>query len=106
MFLYRYGRFDIEDRIKPDADRTLVRQLTIIDRTPGKPAAALWFRGHFGESLKYDGPFAYTNAAGVSMTIPAGLNHTGELEARIDGTHWIVPVKVERKKTIEVRYRW
>ncbi len=105
-FLYRHGRFDIEDRIKPDADRTLVRQLTLRDRTPGKPAAALWFRGHFGESLKYDGPFAYTNDAGVSMTIQAGLNHAGEVEARIDGTHWIVPVKVERKKTIEVRYRW
>lgn len=105
-FLYRYSRFDIEDRIKPGADRTLVRQLTLIDRTPEKPAASLWFRGHFGKSLKYDRPFAYTNDAGVSMAIPAGLKHAGELEAREDGTHWIVPVKVERKKMIEVRYQW
>lgn len=105
-FLYRYGRFDIEDRIKPDADRTLVRLLTVIDRTPEKPAALLWFRGHFGKSLKYDRPFAYTNDAGVSMTLLTKLKHSGELEALEDGTHWIVPVKVERKETIEVRYRW
>lgn len=105
-FLYRYGRFDIEDRIKPGTGGTLVRRLTLIDRAPEKPAASLWFRGHFGMSLKHDGPFAYTNDAGVSMTIPSGLNQAGELEAREDGTHWIVPVKVKRKETIEVRYRW
>ena len=105
-FLYQYGRFDIEDRIKPGADRTLVRLLTLIDRTPEKPAASLWFRGHFGKSLKYDGPHSYTNDAGVSMTVSGSLKHAGELEAREDGTHWIVPVKVEGKETIEVRYQW
>jgi len=105
-FLYRYGRFDIEDRIKPDADRMLVRQLTIIDRTLDEPPATLWFRGHFGKSLKDDGPHSYTNDGGVSMTVSGGLQHAGELAAREDGTHWIVPVKVERKETIEVRYRW
>lgn len=105
-FLYRFGRFDIEDRIKPDAEKTFIRQLTIIDRMPQQPSATLWFRGHFGKSLKYDGPFAYTNDAGVSMTVLTELKHAGELEAREDGTHWIVPVKVERKETIEVRYRW
>ena len=105
-FLYRYGRFEIEDRIKPNADRTLVRRLSIIDRTPEEPPATLWFRGHFGKSLKYDGPFAYTNDAGVSMTAPKGLKHAGKLEAREHGTHWIVPVKVEQKEIIEVRYRW
>ena len=105
-FLYRYDRFDVEDRIKPDADRSLVRQLSIIDRTPEEPPATLWFRGHFGKSLKYDGPFAYTNDAGVSMAVSGSLKHAGELEVREDGTHWIFPVKVERKETIEVRYRW
>ena len=105
-FLYRFGRFDIEDRIKPEADRTLVRRLSIIDRTPEEPPATLWFRGHFGKSLKHDGPFAYTNDAGVSMTVPKGLKHAGKLEAREDGTHWIVPLKVEQKEMIEVRYQW
>lgn len=104
--LYRYGRFDIRDRIKPDAKQTLIRQLTIIDRRPQQPSATLWFRGHFGKSLKDDGVFSYTNDSGVSMTLLKGLKHAGELEAREDGTHWIVPVKVERKETIEVRYRW
>ena len=105
-FLYRYGRFDIEDRIKPDAEKTLARQLTVSDRTPDEPSGSLWFRGHFGKSLKYEGPLSYTNDAGVSMTVSKGLKNAGELEAREDGTHWIVPVKVERKETIEVRYRW
>ncbi len=105
-FLYRFGRFDIEDRISPDADRTLVRRLSINDRTPEEPPATLWFRGHFGKSLKYDGPFAYTNDAGVSMTVPKGLKHAGKLEAKEDGTHWIVPVMVEQQEMIEVRYRW
>ena len=105
-FLYRFGRFDIEDRIKADSEQTLIRQLTIIDRMPQQPSTTLWFRGHFGKSLKYDGPLAYTNDAGVSMTLLSELKHAGELEAREDGTHWIVPVKVERKETIEVRYRW
>jgi cytochrome c2 len=105
-FLYRFGRFDIEDRIKPDTKKTLIRRLTIIDRMPQQPSATLWFRGHFGKTLKYNGPFAYTNDAGVSMTLLTRLKHAGELEAREDRTHWIVPVKVERKETIEVRYRW
>jgi hypothetical protein len=84
----------------------LIRRLTVTDRTPNEPSASLWFRGHFGKSLKNDGVLAYTNDAGVSMTVTKGLEHAGELEAREDGTHWIVPVKVERKTTIEVRYRW
>ena len=105
-FLYRYGRFDIEDRIEPDEEKTLVRQLTISDRTPDQPSGSLWFRGHFGKSLKYDAPLSYSNDAGVSVTVSKGLKNAGELEAREDGTHWIVPVKVERKETIEVRYRW
>lgn len=105
-FLYRYGRFDIEDRIKPDAEKVLIRRLTISDRTPNEPTASLWFRGHFGKSLNYDGPHSYTNDAGVSMTVSGSLKHEGELAAREDGTHWIIPVKVERKETIEVRYRW
>jgi hypothetical protein len=105
-FLYRYGRFDIEDRIKPDAEKVLIRRLTISDRTPKEPPASLWFRGHFGKSLKYGGPFSYTNDAGVSMTVSGSLKYAGELAAREDGTHWIVPVKVERKEMIEVRYRW
>ena len=105
-FLYQFGRFDIEERIKPDAEKTLIRQLTITDRTPEKPPASLWFRGHSGKSLKYDALLAYTNDAGVSMTMSKNVGHAGQLEAREDGTHWIVPVKVERKKTIEVRYRW
>lgn len=105
-FLYRFGRFDIEDRIRPDADKSLVRQLTITDRTPEEKPASLWFRGHSGKSLRNVGLHACTNDAGVTMTVTQGLRHAGELEAREDGTHWIVPVKVERKKTIEVRYRW
>jgi cytochrome c2 len=105
-FLYRYGRFDIEDRIKPDTEKVLIRRLTISDRTPNEPPDSLWFRGHFGKSLKYDGPLSYTNDGGVSMTVSGSLKHEGELAAREDGTHWIVPVKVERQETIEVRYRW
>jgi hypothetical protein len=38
--------------------------------------------------------------------VPKGLKHAGKLEAKEDGTHWIVPVKVEQQEMIEVRYRW
>lgn len=105
-FLYQFDRFDIEERIKPVAENNLIRQLTITDRTPGQPSASLWFRGHSGKSLKNVGLHSYTNDVGVSMTVTKGLKNGGELNAGEDGTHWIVPVIVEPKQTIEVDYRW
>lgn len=105
-FLYRFNRFDIEDRIQVQEDASLLRTLKITDRTPDEAPAGLWFRGHFGSTLKHDGPFAYTNDAGVSMTVLKGLRHAGELEATEHGTQWIVPVEVERTSTIKVQYSW
>lgn len=103
---YRFHRFEIEDRISPAAGGGLARLLTITDRTPEEPTELILFRGHFGNSLKYDGPLSYTNDVGVSVTLKQDRGHAGELEAREDGTHWVVPLKIKRRKVIEVRYRW
>lgn len=105
-FLYRFRRFDIEDRIVAKEDASLTRVLRITDRTPGEPSADLWFRGHFGKSLTHDGRFHYTSDTGVSVKVLKGLRHAGELEARQNEIQWIVPVEVEQTSTIEVQYSW
>lgn len=106
VFLYRFGRFDIEDRIQAQKDGSLLRRLKMTDRNSGAPPAGLWFRGHSGRSLKHDGLFAYTNDAGVSVKVLKGISHAGELQAHEKGSHWIVPVEIESTKTIEVQYSW
>jgi mono/diheme cytochrome c family protein len=103
---YRFHRFEIEDCISPAIGGGLTRLLTITDRTPEEPAELLLFRGHFGKSLKHDGPLSYTNDVGVSVTLKQDRGHAGELEAREDGTHWVVPLKIKRRKVIEVHYQW
>ncbi|NQV22996.1 MAG: cytochrome oxidase [Rhodopirellula sp.] len=105
-FLSRFDRFDIDDRVKPDAERTLIRQLTITDRTPQEPPASIWFRAHFGKSLKQNSPLSYTSDAGLTVSVSNSVGDAGELQTLKDGTQLLILVKVERRKTIEVRYSW
>jgi hypothetical protein len=105
-FLYRFGRFEIEDRIQPTDDGHLIRRLTISDRTPEQTPASLWLRGHVGRTLKYESPMSYTNDAGLTVTVSQNGGHAGEVNSLEGRTEWLIPLKIERKKSIEVRYRW
>lgn len=105
-FLYRFGRFDVEDQISPDSDNGLFRQFTVRDRTPNQPSQELWFRGHSGKSLTHIAPLSYMNDAKVAVTVSQSVGHAGELQATESGKHWLIPLTVNKEKRIGVRYEW
>lgn len=105
-FLYRFGRFDIEDHIQPTDDGQLSRRLTITDRTPEQSPASLWLRGHVGRTLKYESPMSYTSDVGLTVSVSQNGERAGELNGLEGRIEWLIPLTIERKKSIEVRYRW
>lgn len=105
-FLYRYDRFEIEDRVEPDDDHSLIRRLSVTDRDPKMKPVSLWLRGHVGNTLKYNRLLNYTSDTGLEVSV-SGVDHAGELrQQESSGTEWLIPIKVDGKKVIEVRYRW
>jgi hypothetical protein len=105
-FLYRYDRFDIEDRIEPDAEGSIKRELKVINRTPKEPSPKLWFRGTTGKKVTYQKAFTYSNDAGLTTAVSESLGHLGRLRETQTGMEWIVPLDIPKEKTIEVRYQW
>lgn len=107
-FLYRFDRFDVEDTIQPDADQRLKRRFTITDRNPDKPPASVWFRVHSGKTLtlKAEASRSSTDEQGLTVSVSDGIEHAGELHQREGSREWLVPLKIEQKKVIEVQYEW
>ncbi|WP_339908159.1 c-type cytochrome [Symmachiella dynata] len=105
-FLYRYGPFEIQDRIVPSDKQGLRRQLTIVNRHPDKSAPPVWFRANLGKSLKQQEPLAYKNDHGLTVTMPKELADSGQIRTSNKLSEWIVPIDVVKKTTIEVQYAW
>ena len=111
-FLYRYERYDIEDRIEPEAGKGLKRRLTIKNRKPEEKVPKLWFRPIAGKTLEQLGstapgkPLVVRNDAGLTMMIPADFEAGGFFHIRESGREHRIPLVVSTEQTIEVRYQW
>lgn len=95
-FLYRFGPFDVEDRIAPHDDGGLKRTLVVRplegERTPDR----VWFRAHSGKGLKVNDDSA-TVPGGIVVRVP-------ERGTVLRNDEWRVPVEVG--EPLEVEYRW
>ena len=119
-FLYRYGRFDIEDRFSPAGQRSLVRRLHVTTRPPNrepgegpsKPLGHVSFRANTGQRLQRTSPVAMRNDAGLTVSIPQGFQAISGLPVGVqrqadDLAEWIVSAEmVDATVTIEVKYEW
>jgi hypothetical protein len=105
-FLYRYDRFDIEDRIEPDGEKQIKRKLKITNHKPSDSAPAFWFRPIAGKTVKSKKVFSYSNDAGLTVSVSESLGNLGLLRQTEAGMEWIVPLPSKKEQTIEVRYEW
>ncbi len=103
-FLYRFGRFDIEDRIVPFGKRQFHRQFTIKNRKPKEKenSPTLWFRPLVGKTMEAQDEFSFKNEAGLRVTVSKALGQAGKLRR----TEWLIPLNIPQKQTIEVNYAW
>lgn len=105
-FLYRYERFDIEDRIEPLDNTQIQRQLKITNRKPTETAPPLWFRGISGKTVKREKVYTCSNDLGLTTTASESLGHLGKIRKTESGMEWIAPLDIQEEKTIEVKYQW
>ncbi|MCA9068897.1 MAG: hypothetical protein KDA84_08245, partial [Planctomycetaceae bacterium] len=105
-FLYRFGRFDIEDRIEPVKNQTLKRRLTIAQRKSKVETPKLWFRYLAGKTLKRLSDSQYQNEAGLTVTMCKTIGQTGKVVSSKSNTAWIIPLSTPQKQTIELQYDW
>lgn len=105
-FLYRFDRFDIEDRIEPNGERELERQLTVTQREPSDTNAGLWFRANAGKELRSSKSHSFTNHAGLTTSVSENTDRIGVVRKVDGGADWILPVAADGKSTIEVHYQW
>ena len=106
-FLYRYGQFDVTDRIEPNDKKGLKRRLLIKKRREDeKDGRMLWFRCHVGEQLHRTKPNSYTDGVGLTVFLPENAARRGKLRKTGKQTEWIVPVEFGLEATIVVEYQW
>ena len=104
-FLYRFGPFDIEDRIAPEGETNLKRQFTIKNRKPNQEPPPLWFRANVGKALNSEASQSFANDAGLTVVV-GKLKNQGELRQSGSLGEWIIPLAVQTEQTIEVQYQW
>jgi mono/diheme cytochrome c family protein len=103
-FLYRFDRFDVEDRIEPNGKAGLKRKLTVTRRDGGE--GSLWFRVQTGKTLEQDGA-SYAGDRGITASVAPSAGRRAKLREFADGADCIVPVVFNGDAAvIEVEYRW
>jgi mono/diheme cytochrome c family protein len=108
-FLYRVGRFDVEDRIEPNGRGGLKRRLLAHRReqdaeTADDKNASLWFRAHAAKKLKQHGPLSRTSTDGLTVSVPKDAA-AGSVLREADGVaEWLVPLVAGQK--MDVEYQW
>lgn len=106
-FLYRYGQFDVTDRIEPNDKNGLKRRLLVKPRQKDEEdGRMLWFRSHVGEQLHRTKPNSYTDRVGLTVFLPENAARRGKLRKTGKQTEWIVPVEFDLEATIVVEYQW
>jgi len=108
-FLYRFRRWDIEDRVSPGGENFILRQIQVreSDHSASTPESApIWFRALSGETITRDTPNQCTSGVQVTVTVD---DSTGDrLLRQSDGKsfHWVIPVNPAEPSTLTVRYEW
>ena len=104
-FLYSVHGFEVTDRIEPDEADGLERTITIQANAESDNASQLWFRAHSGRSLTRQSPHTFIDDTTLAVTVTQSVE-TGEVRAFRNSTEWIVPIMIEHRKVIKVRYEW
>ncbi|WP_339730919.1 c-type cytochrome [uncultured Gimesia sp.] len=105
-FLYRFGQYEIEDRIAPGEKQSLKRTIKIKSGPSSGAQTNLWFRGLTGKSLKRFHPATVTNQAGLTVSVANASPKTSKLREIEGELDWIIPVPAAETTTIEVTYQW
>jgi len=105
-FLYRFGEFDVEDRIEPRAGQQLARRLHISVRDRAVAGKQLWFRANVGKTLKQHGDTAYSNDHGLTVMLLKDLAQAGRLRKQNGLAEWLIPLQTDSEITIQVNYKW
>lgn len=109
VFLYSVGSLKIEDRILPDDQSQLRRQLKVLPAAVnGSEGAAgtLWLRAHTAKQLKRLDDGGYQGDNGLQVTVSGELAKAGRVRTHDNGMDWIVPLSAEQSQTVEVQYLW
>jgi hypothetical protein len=106
-FLYRFDRYEVEDRLAPTSDMQLARKLQIRDTKVSEGKRVIWFRASVGKSVQQLSATACKNEQGLTTSVSGDASRPGVLRSGSDDlTEWIVPVDIEQTATIEVKYKW
>lgn len=105
-FLYRFGEYDIQDRIEPGKKQTLHRRLTITQRQPNAKSDKLWFRPLAGKTLKRVNGSEYQTESGLTVMVSQPLGEAGKIVRSQSTTAWVIPLPVDTETTIEIQYDW
>ncbi len=104
--LYRFGDFDIEDRVDPSGKQTFERQLKIRRQNDKAGAAAIWFMANQGKTLKQNADNTTVNDKGLVVLLPESLAKDSQLRKSKQTSEWIVPLNVGDETTFKVKYSW
>lgn len=106
-FLYRLNQFDFEDHFAATSNGQLTRRITITQRNEADAVSGdLWFRAHAGRSLKSSADNAYVDDAGLTVRVDPVEHWNATLRTKNTLSEWLVPVEIDRTRTIEVQYTW
>jgi mono/diheme cytochrome c family protein len=104
-FLYSVHGFEVTDRIEPDEADGLERTITVQATAESNNANQLWFRAHSGKSLTRQSLRTFVDDKTLAVTVSHSVE-TDEVRAFNNCTEWIVPIMIEHRKVIKVRYEW
>lgn len=106
-FLYRFDRYEVEDRLVPASGKQLARKLLVRDTKVAAEKQVVWFRANVGKSLRPLSKTACVSESGLTTSVSGDTSPPGVLRsASEDLTEWRFPLDIEQTATIEVEYKW
>ncbi|QDV44657.1 Cytochrome c [Stieleria neptunia] len=102
-FLYDVAGWSIEDRIEATESGTLRRTVTVRGNPPGQKLRLL---AHAAKRLKPEGPFAFSDGQGLTVTLSDDLARTGALRRSGEVDQWLIPLDAQDRNTAILEYRW
>jgi mono/diheme cytochrome c family protein len=103
-FLYQVGSVRVEDRLTPDGPNAFVRtlQLTAADGQ----AVQVWFRPLVGRRLEQVSQTSCRNEQQLLVQITGHVAGKDRIENTDKASEWIVPIRIEDRTAVQVRYEW
>ncbi len=108
-FLYRFGPWDIEDRIQSVDREVLLRTFTI--RRSDRPSeddcdGAISFRAHVAKQLQRGGPTSVRDDSGLSVSVQYDMQQEGEVMDTGPLQQWLFRLEDKNEHVIKMEYRW